>query len=167
VSVSSDSTNPPPHVLLRSEETDGRIALIESTMPARAAGPPLHTHAFDETFFVLAGELTFQLGDEVRVARAGEVAFALGGVSHTLANHPRSRTLVVCSPLNNVRDVVNGRDEDAVSNTAVDRIRAARGQATAIAGDATERSTMNTTTRGPQNELEFRVERVFKPPRAR
>jgi Cupin domain len=71
--------NPPHRVLPRSEETDGRIALIESTMPAGAAGPPLHTHTFDETFYVLEGELTFQVGNEVRVARAGEVAFAVAG----------------------------------------------------------------------------------------
>jgi quercetin dioxygenase-like cupin family protein len=94
-----DSMNRPPRVLLRSEETDGRIAMIESTMPPGAAGPPLHTHAFDETFFVLDGELTFQVGDEVRVARAGEVAFALGGVPHTLANQSAdaARFLIVCA----------------------------------------------------------------------
>jgi quercetin dioxygenase-like cupin family protein len=91
---------PPPRVLLRGEETDGRIALIESTMPAGAAGPPLHTHVFDETFYVLEGELTFQVGDEVRVARAGDVAFALGGVPHTLANRSAqaARFLILCAP---------------------------------------------------------------------
>jgi glyoxylate utilization-related uncharacterized protein len=69
-------------------------------MPAGAAGPPLHTHAFDETFYLLEGELTFQVGDEVRIARAGEVAFALGGVPHTLANQSAeaARFLVVCAP---------------------------------------------------------------------
>jgi quercetin dioxygenase-like cupin family protein len=70
---------PPPRDLLRSEETDGRAALIESTMPAGTAGPPQHAHAFNETFYVPEGELTFQVGDEVRVARVGEVAFAFGG----------------------------------------------------------------------------------------
>jgi quercetin dioxygenase-like cupin family protein len=100
VSVSSDSRNPSLRVLLRSEETDGRIAVIESTMPAGAPGPPLHTHAFDETFCVLEGELTFQVGDEVRVASAGEVAFALGGVPHTLANQSAGAAhfLIVCAP---------------------------------------------------------------------
>jgi quercetin dioxygenase-like cupin family protein len=99
VSVSIDAMNPPPRVLLRSEDTDGRIAVIESTMPAGAPGPPLHTHAFDETFCVLEGELTFQVGDEVRVASAGGVAFALGGVPHTLANQSAgaARFLIVCA----------------------------------------------------------------------
>jgi glyoxylate utilization-related uncharacterized protein len=69
-------------------------------MPAGTPGPPLHTHAFDETFCVLEGELTFQVGDEVRVASAGEVAFALGGVPHTLANQSAAAAhfLIVCAP---------------------------------------------------------------------
>jgi hypothetical protein len=52
------STLPPsPLVLLRSEQSGDRVSVIESTMPAGATGPPLHTHAFDEAFYVLEGEL--------------------------------------------------------------------------------------------------------------
>ena len=40
------------------------------------AGPPLHQHDFDEAFYVLEGELTFQVEDAVVVKRAGEFAFA-------------------------------------------------------------------------------------------
>jgi len=67
---------PPPHVLLRSEQSDGRVSVTESTMPADAPGPRLHTHNFDETFYVLDGELTFQVGDERSTAGPGELAFA-------------------------------------------------------------------------------------------
>jgi pimeloyl-ACP methyl ester carboxylesterase/quercetin dioxygenase-like cupin family protein len=90
----------PPRVLLRSEESKGRVALIESTMPPGAKGPPLHTHAFDETFYVLEGELIFQLGDELILAGAGEVAFAGGGAPHTFTNrsNARARFLIVCTP---------------------------------------------------------------------
>jgi quercetin dioxygenase-like cupin family protein len=90
----------PPRVLLRSEQSDGRVSVIESTMPAGAKGPPLHTHDFDETFYVLEGELTFQLGDELSTAGPGELAFALGGVPHTLANRSGApaRFLIVCTP---------------------------------------------------------------------
>jgi quercetin dioxygenase-like cupin family protein len=45
---------------------------VESTLPAGAPGPPLHTHAFDEAFYVLDGELTFQLGNQKATARNGE-----------------------------------------------------------------------------------------------
>ena len=94
------STDVPPRVLLRSEQSDGRVSLIESTMPAGAKGPPLHTHAFDEAFYVLDGELTVQLGDELTTVSAGELALALGGVPHTLANRSRApvRFLIVCTP---------------------------------------------------------------------
>jgi hypothetical protein len=36
-----------PDVLLRSEETDGHMSVTEIEVPARSAGPPLHTHDFD------------------------------------------------------------------------------------------------------------------------
>ena len=75
-----------PRVLLRGEESEGRIALVEIAVPPHWEGPPLHHHAFDEAFEVLEGELTFRLGDELRTAAAGQLAFAPGGVVHTLAN---------------------------------------------------------------------------------
>jgi len=54
--------NSAPKVLLRSEETDGHVSVTEIVVPPHSAGPPLHTHDFDEAFCVLEGELTFQLG---------------------------------------------------------------------------------------------------------
>jgi quercetin dioxygenase-like cupin family protein len=92
--------SPPPRVLLRSEQSDGHVSVTESTMPAGAKGPPLHTHDFDEAFYVLDGELTFQLGDELSTAGPGELAFALGGVPHTLANRSSApaRFVIVCTP---------------------------------------------------------------------
>ena len=52
-------------VLLRSEESGGAVSMIENRVPAGWEGPPLHHHEFDEAFYVLEGELTFQLGDEL------------------------------------------------------------------------------------------------------
>jgi quercetin dioxygenase-like cupin family protein len=90
----------PPRVLLRSEQTDGHVSAIETTMPAGAKGPPLHTHEFDETFYVLEGEVTFQVRDELLTAGPGEIAFALRGVPHTLANRSGApaRFVIVCTP---------------------------------------------------------------------
>jgi hypothetical protein len=61
-----------PKVLLRSEHRAGAVAVIELTGSAK---PPLHRHDFDETFYLLEGELTFQLGDDLVTRRAGELAF--------------------------------------------------------------------------------------------
>jgi quercetin dioxygenase-like cupin family protein len=89
-----------PRVLVRGEDTGMRISVSETTMPAGAAGPPLHTHAFDETFYVLDGEVTVQVGNELLAVRAGEAAFAGGGTPHTLANRSGTpaRVLIICAP---------------------------------------------------------------------
>jgi quercetin dioxygenase-like cupin family protein len=89
-----------PTVLLRSEQTAGVVSMIELSSDAGFAGPPLHRHDFDEAFYVLEGELTFQLGDEVFTRGAGELAFAPRNVAHTYANHgdAPARALLVCTP---------------------------------------------------------------------
>ena len=89
-----------PTVLLRGGDSAGAVSMIENRVPARWAGPPLHHHDFDEAFYVLAGVLTFQLGDRLFTAEAGRFAFASGGVHHTLANRSdeEARYLLVCTP---------------------------------------------------------------------
>jgi quercetin dioxygenase-like cupin family protein len=93
-------TTPRNKVLLRGEESAGAVAIVENTMPAGAPGPPLHSHAFDEAFYVLDGELTFQLDDQVTAAGAGELIFAPRDVPHTLANltEAPARYLLVLTP---------------------------------------------------------------------
>jgi len=87
-------------IYVRSEQSRGRLAVIENRMPAGAPGPPLHVHDFDEAFYVLEGELTFQFGDEITTAGPGKLAFAAGGVPHTLANRSEApaRYLLICAP---------------------------------------------------------------------
>ncbi len=89
-----------PKVLLRSEETEGEVSVIEIGSSPERGGPKLHHHAFDETFCVLEGELTFQLRDQLFTRAAGEVAFAPRGVPHTYANlsGANARALLVCTP---------------------------------------------------------------------
>ena len=88
------------NVLLRSEQSSGHVSLMENVVRAHSAGPPLHTHDFDEAFYMLEGELIFQVGDERFTRRAGEFAFAPRNVAHALANHSDAdaRYLLVCTP---------------------------------------------------------------------
>jgi quercetin dioxygenase-like cupin family protein len=88
------------NVLLRGGESAGRVAVMDNIVPAGAKGPPLHHHAFDEAFYVLDGELTFQLGHELSPHEAGRLAFARRGVHHTFANlsGADARMLIVCTP---------------------------------------------------------------------
>lgn len=86
-------------VLLRSEETDGQVSMVELN-PKPGFGPPLHQHDFDETFYVMEGEVTFQVRDEVLTRRTGELAFAPRNVPHTYANlsDADARMVMVVTP---------------------------------------------------------------------
>jgi quercetin dioxygenase-like cupin family protein len=104
-------------VLLHGEQSDRVLAVAESTMPAGAAGPPLHSHAFDEAFYVLDGELTFQLDEELITACAGELVFAPRGVPHTLANQSAApaRVLLVFTPAGFEREIARRAAREARS----------------------------------------------------
>jgi quercetin dioxygenase-like cupin family protein len=90
----------PINVVLRGEQSGGQIAVMDSVVGAGFPRPPLHHHGFDETFYVLEGELTFQLEDELFTRKGGELAFAPSGVAHTFANlsGAEARMLIVCTP---------------------------------------------------------------------
>lgn len=87
-------------VLLRSEQSGGQVAVIEGAVPAHWEGPPLHHHDFDEGFYVLEGEFTFEVNGERLTKRPGQFAFAPRGSHHALANltDAPARYLLVCTP---------------------------------------------------------------------
>src|SRR5215210_7291702 len=87
-------------VVLRSEESGGHVSVIDNIVPAGTKGPFLHKHDFDEAFYMLEGELTFQVEDELITARAGDLAFAPRGVAHTFTNRSGApaRYVLVCTP---------------------------------------------------------------------
>jgi quercetin dioxygenase-like cupin family protein len=88
------------NVLLRSEETGGHLSVTEIVVPPNTAGPPLHTHDFDEAFYLLKGELIFQVEDALVTKAAGGLSFAPRNAPHTLANHSDApaRYLLICTP---------------------------------------------------------------------
>jgi quercetin dioxygenase-like cupin family protein len=87
-------------VLLRSEETGGHASVTELVVPPHNAGPPLHRHDFDEAFYLLEGELMFQVEEALVTKGAGELSFAPRNAAHTLANHSDApaRYLLICTP---------------------------------------------------------------------
>ncbi len=87
-------------VLLRSEQTGGRVSVVEITVPAGWDGPPLHHHAFDEAFYVLDGDLTFYLGnDEPIRAPAGSFVHIPGGTVHAFrVDSETARYLIITTP---------------------------------------------------------------------
>ena len=86
---------------------------MENVVSAGSAGPPLHKHDFDEAFYMLEGELIFQIADERFTRRAGEFAFAPRNVVHALANHSDADAsyLLVCTPAGLERHFVRAAAE--------------------------------------------------------
>jgi quercetin dioxygenase-like cupin family protein len=86
-------------VLLRSEQTNDQLSVVQNVLPP-GFGPPLHHHDFDETFYVLEGEIVFQVDGERITGRAGDLAFVPRNAVHTLANlsDAPARYLLVITP---------------------------------------------------------------------
>ncbi len=71
---------------LLGHETNESIMLFEETVPAGTASLfRLHRDS-DEVGWVLAGEITFQIGDEVKVGGPGTCAFFPRNVPHAWKN---------------------------------------------------------------------------------
>jgi quercetin dioxygenase-like cupin family protein len=72
--------------LLR-EETGGSIMLFEETVPAGTVTTTFHLHRdSDEIAYVLSGEITFKIGEDVTVGGPGTCAFIPRGVAHAWKN---------------------------------------------------------------------------------
>jgi quercetin dioxygenase-like cupin family protein len=81
---------------LRGEDSAGGLAVVELVLDP-ATGPPLHLHpTHGEGFYVLAGELTLQIGDEIVSGGPGTWAFAPKDTPHTLANLTDQEVRLLC-----------------------------------------------------------------------
>jgi quercetin dioxygenase-like cupin family protein len=79
----------------------GRFSLMERTLPAGGRTPPPHRHtATDEAYFVLDGEVTFELEGTDCTGGPGHWVFVPGGTAHTFGNRSSSpaRLLVLHAP---------------------------------------------------------------------
>jgi quercetin dioxygenase-like cupin family protein len=89
-------------IVATAAETQNRIFAFEATEPP-GGGPPLHTHANEEEFFlVLEGEMSFYVGGRVITAGPGGTAFIPRGVPHCFKNRSNrvARVLVLFTPGN-------------------------------------------------------------------
>ncbi len=95
---------PGPAGMLRAggAQTGGRFDFLVSTIPF-GAGPPLHVHDEQEdSFFVLEGVLTLQIGDELVELGPGDFGSVPPGIAHTFTNanpeQPPVRAVNVMTP---------------------------------------------------------------------
>ena len=84
VSTGRDSTAPRRSfsLKLRVGETGGSIMMFEETVPAGTKSTFHLHHDSDEVAYVLSGEVTFLIGDEITVGGPGSCTFMPRGVRH-------------------------------------------------------------------------------------
>ncbi len=72
-------------VLAPAESTGGALTVLDQVMPRRS-GPPPHVHdRLHEYFYLLDGEISFQIGNEVKSARTGSMLSIPAGTVHGFA----------------------------------------------------------------------------------
>lgn len=65
----------------------GRLAVVEHLLAPRSLAAPLHRHTREDEFsWIVDGEVTYRAGDEVLVARAGDLVIKPRGEWHTFWN---------------------------------------------------------------------------------
>src|SRR5437868_15164539 len=80
--------------------TGGSIMLFEETVPAGTKSWFHLHHDSDEIAYVLSGEITFKIGDEITVGGPGTCAFMPRGIAHAWKNTSSEpgRVLFLYSP---------------------------------------------------------------------
>ncbi len=79
------------------DDTDGRYAMFE-TVVRPGGGPPPHIHSREEeSFYVVEGEITFQVGDQRIVAKAGTFANMPVGSLHSFRNDTNKPARMIIS----------------------------------------------------------------------
>lgn len=72
--------------LATGDDTNGKYAMFEAIVPP-GGGPPPHIHSREEEgFYILEGEITFQVGEKRIVATAGMFANMPVGTPHSFKN---------------------------------------------------------------------------------
>ena len=98
-------------------DTGGQMTIVEVTeRPGSEA--PLHVHhRDDEGFWVLEGEVTFQVGETTIEAGAGDYAFGPRDIPHRFTVGDRGcRMLFILTP-GGIEDVIRATSEPAPSRT--------------------------------------------------
>lgn len=91
-------------VVVRSEHTEGRLAVIEETIPAGALISP-HTHSNDVWVQVLSGQIGVLVGDQIDTAGPGQWALKPRSVLHAMWNPTKeaARIIEVLTPAGSER----------------------------------------------------------------
>jgi mannose-6-phosphate isomerase-like protein (cupin superfamily) len=80
---------------------DRSFVVFEASPPPGVPGPPQHVHCdYDEAWYILGGQVEFDLGTDTYLCPTGSLVFAPRGTAHCFRNRGPAiaRMLVLASP---------------------------------------------------------------------
>jgi quercetin dioxygenase-like cupin family protein len=81
--------------LQTAKDTKGEFLEMESTYNANLSEPPVHYHPFQtEYFYVLSGEITVRLNNELKIYTEGESFVTRPGEPHSMWNSSEKKTVM-------------------------------------------------------------------------
>ncbi|MGO4819972.1 MULTISPECIES: cupin domain-containing protein [unclassified Flavobacterium] len=119
-------------IIISGEQNNGSFAVIEMTVPP-GAGPVPHSHPdFEETFYVLEGEVLFKSETgEFTAKKDSFVAIPKGGIVHNFKNLSDKPAKLLCTVIpagleaffNEVADYMDAKKDNLVSEIKEDMAR--------------------------------------------
>jgi quercetin dioxygenase-like cupin family protein len=104
-------------IKVTAQQTGGLLSIIEITEPPNAAGPLHVHHREDEGFWILEGDVTFEVGETTIRASAGDFAFGPRDIPHRYTVGPSGcRMLFIIAP-GGFEDLVRDMSVPAGSRT--------------------------------------------------
>jgi quercetin dioxygenase-like cupin family protein len=87
------------HFLAMGNDTNGNQSLMKITVQ-RGAEPPAHTHSReDEAYFILAGSITYTIGEDIITVNEGEYVYLPKNVPHKFeVVSEKAEVLMLISP---------------------------------------------------------------------
>jgi quercetin dioxygenase-like cupin family protein len=98
-------------------DTGGQMSIVEVTEHPGAEAPLHVHHRDDEGFWILEGEVTFEVGDRVIEASAGDYVFGPRDIPHRLTVGERGCRMLFIMVPGGFEDLVRATSEPAPSRT--------------------------------------------------
>jgi quercetin dioxygenase-like cupin family protein len=98
-------------------DTGGQMTIVEVTEHSGAEAPLHVHHRDDEGFWILEGEVTFEVGDETIEASAGDYVFGPRDIPHRFTVGDRGCRMLFIMVPGGMEDLIRATSEPAPSRT--------------------------------------------------
>ena len=98
-------------------DTGGQMTIVEVTEHPGAEAPLHVHHRDDEGFWILEGEVTFEVGEQTIEARAGDYVFGPRGIPHRFTVGNRGCRMLFLLVPGGIEDVIRATSEPAPRRT--------------------------------------------------